>query len=297
MIKLIRIEIVILILVLLCSCKTTNSDININTNQFQVPLLKGISDNPLLRISLNANDTISKTLVTSVEISLDGTDDLADFESLSIWCLGSDSSWKGKSQAVLFGKAESPASIVNFKGNQKIESKTSYFFVTGKIAKNANIYHKVNASCLKVTYNDNTFSEPVSKERQRKQRIGVAVRKHMDDNVHTYRIPGLTTTNNGTLLSIYDIRRESSRDLQGDIDIGLSRSTDGGNTWEPMRIGLDMGEWGNLPEKFNGVSDACILVDKNSDKIFLAGLGMHGVLMKKESGRKGSQRKARHGTT
>ncbi|HKK09454.1 MAG TPA: sialidase family protein, partial [Bacteroidales bacterium] len=152
------------------------------------------------------------------------------------------------------------------------------FFVTGKIAKNANIYHKVNASCLKVTYNDNTFSEPVSKERQRKQRIGVAVRKHMDDNVHTYRIPGLTTTNNGTLLSIYDIRRESSRDLQGDIDIGLSRSTDGGNTWEPMRIGLDMGEWGNLPEKFNGVSDACILVDKNSNKIFLAGLWMHGVI-------------------
>jgi sialidase-1 len=45
-----------------------------------------------------------------------------------------------------------------------------------------------------------------------------------------------------------------------------------------MRIGLDMEEWGNLPEKFNGVSDACILVDKNSDKIFLAGLWMYGVL-------------------
>jgi len=39
-----------------------------------------------------------------------------------------------------------------------------------------------------------------------------------------------------------------------------------------------MGEWGNLPQKFNGVSDGCILVDRNSDKIFVAGLWMHGVL-------------------
>jgi sialidase-1 len=104
------------------------------------------------------------------------------------------------------------------------------------------------------------------------------LRQHGDDNVHTCRIPGLATTNSGTLLAVYDARRESSRDLQGNTDIAVSRSTTGGNTWEPMRIGLDMGEWGNLPEKFNGVSDACILVDKNSDNIFLAGLWMYGVL-------------------
>src|SRR3546814_7799977 len=41
---------------------------------------------------------------------------------------------------------------------------------------------------------------------------------------------------------------------------------------------MDMGEWGGLPEKFNGVSDACILVDQNSDAIYIAGLWMYGVL-------------------
>jgi len=45
-----------------------------------------------------------------------------------------------------------------------------------------------------------------------------------------------------------------------------------------MRIVLDMREWGGLPQKFNGVSDACILVDRNSENIFVAGLWMHGVL-------------------
>jgi sialidase-1 len=98
--------------------------------------------------------------------------------------------------------------------------------------------------------------------------------------VDTYRIPGLATTNNGTLLAIYDIRRESSRDLQGDIDIGLSRSIDGGNSWEPMQTVLDMDEWGGLPEKFNGVSDANILVDKSNNTVFVTGLWMYGVLDK-----------------
>ena len=39
-----------------------------------------------------------------------------------------------------------------------------------------------------------------------------------------------------------------------------------------------MKEWGNLPEKYNGVSDACILVDEKTGAIYVAGLWMHGVL-------------------
>jgi sialidase-1 len=45
-----------------------------------------------------------------------------------------------------------------------------------------------------------------------------------------------------------------------------------------MQIVLDMKEWGNLPEKYNGVSDACILTDENSGDIYVAGLWMYGVL-------------------
>ena len=36
--------------------------------------------------------------------------------------------------------------------------------------------------------------------------------------------------------------------------------------------------WGGLPEKYNGVSDACILVDEKTGDIYVAGLWMHGVL-------------------
>ncbi len=98
------------------------------------------------------------------------------------------------------------------------------------------------------------------------------------DSVNTYRIPALCTTNEGTLLAAYDCRYENSRDLQGHIDIGLSRSTDRGATWEPMRIVLDMGEWGGLPEKFNGVSDPCLLTDTKTGRVWIGALWMHGIL-------------------
>ena len=110
------------------------------------------------------------------------------------------------------------------------------------------------------------------------QRPYVVVRAPGQDSVHTSRIPGIATTPAGTLLAIYDARYDSSRDLQGRMAIGLSRSTDGGRIWEPMRIVLERSTWGGLPAKYNGVSDACILVDSLHGKIYVAGLWMHGLL-------------------
>src|SRR5690606_32054066 len=136
---------------------------------------------------------------------------------------------------------------------------------------------RIGGACKEVSFNDTTVTSS-QRGKSIKQRIGVALRRHQQDGIHTSRIPGLATTNRGTLLAIFDARYESARDLQGHMDIGLHRSTDGGNTWEPLQVAMDMGEWGGLPQKFNGVSDACILVDKNSDAIYIAGLWMHGVI-------------------
>lgn len=58
--------------------------------------------------------------------------------------------------------------------------------------------------------------------------MAVGVRHAGDDGSAAFRIPGLVTTNKGTLLGVYDVRYNSSVDLQEHIDIGLSRSTDGG---------------------------------------------------------------------
>lgn len=108
-------------------------------------------------------------------------------------------------------------------------------------------------------------------------RWGVSVRQHGDDGVYAYRIPGLVTTPAGTLLGVYDVRHRTSLDLQEHIDIGLSRSTDGGRTWEPMRIIMDMGCWGGLPEAQNGIGDPSILVDDRTGEVFVVAAWTHGL--------------------
>lgn len=250
---------------------------NLKIKQLQIPVLKSKSHSPILQFSLNsANDFEIKNVTLSFKESAD----LADIESISIFDLGQDSSWQVEKGKLL---VQSPLIKVecSIKLSVPLAKGQHFFMVTVKLSDKAPLEHFIAAELKQVQLSDSKAIIPSEKPKALKQRIGIALRKGGDDGVVRYRIPGLAKTNDKSLLAIYDIRRDNGRDLQGDIDIGVSRSTDGGNTWEPMRIGLDMGEFGGLPQKFNGVSDACILVDKNSDVIYLAGCWMYGVIDEK----------------
>lgn len=107
--------------------------------------------------------------------------------------------------------------------------------------------------------------------------MGVGVRHAGDDNSAAFRIPGLVTTNKGTLLGVYDVRYNSSVDLQEHVDVGLSRSTDGGKTWEKMRLPLAFGEFGGLPAGQNGVGDPSILVDTKTNNVWVVAAWTHGM--------------------
>ncbi|MBR5255388.1 MAG: exo-alpha-sialidase [Bacteroidales bacterium] len=116
----------------------------------------------------------------------------------------------------------------------------------------------------------------VKEDGNRRHRLARKVRDGGDDGVNAYRIPGLVTTKKGTLVGVYDIRHANSRDLQGDIDIGVSRSTDGGRTWGPMIVAIDLGEWGGLPQELNGVGDPCILLDEVTGDLLVFAAWTHG---------------------
>lgn len=69
---------------------------------------------------------------------------------------------------------------------------------------------------------------------QATDRSVVIIHRQGEQDCHTFRIPAIARTNSGTLLAVYDMRYNSRRDLQGHMDIGLSRSTDHNALPEPV---------------------------------------------------------------
>lgn len=101
------------------------------------------------------------------------------------------------------------------------------------------------------------------------------VRSSGQDGVHTYRIPGLATTPKGTLIAVFDVRHRNGADLPGDIDVGMMRSTDDGETWQPMQRIMDFGA--AVPDsRGNGVGDPAVLVDQKTGHIFVVALWSKG---------------------
>ncbi len=231
--------------------------------------------------------------VKQLTFSLRGTDDLADIDSLRLFYSGdkqpaeldqirSGINFLGDRQAVLagltgtpFGLLTRPFASVTFDGGQVLRKGKNVFWLSCTLRAGASLDHKVDAHCTAVVTNEGKVAPKDATPGIRK-RIGVSLRKYYDDGVHTSRIPALATTPKGTLLCVYDMRRRKRRDLQEHIDIGLNRSTDGGQTWEPVRVIMDMGEYGGLPQEQNGCSDPGIVVDQKTGEIFCAGVWMWG---------------------
>jgi len=251
--------------------KLTNG-VLLKVDQYQVPVLRGSEQNPVLHLTLiPVEDNIP--ILKEIEINMEGQYGLRNIKSVRMHIVDSKNNTTLSEQ---FGVELNPENKLVFKDHRVIED-TIQLVLSIQLKDTADLLNSYRVSCEKILTTEG-MAEPDSSFSPLTLREGLGLRNHMDDNVHTYQIPSITTTSTGTLLAIYDIRHDSARDLQGNVDIGLSRSTDGGNTWEPMQKVLDMGEWGGLPEKFNGVSDACILVDKNTNTIYVAGLWMHGVI-------------------
>jgi sialidase-1 len=255
------------------------------------PILIDHDVNILLHVTIDVKQ--SNVQVNSLDFSLNGTEDLNDIESLQLFYAGDKSSeeldksrsginFKGDRKAYAaklisnsFGKKLKTASQMTFTGNQLLRPGKNIFWLSCKLNPNANLSHKVDALCKQIKTSSGNI-QPVDQSPNIRKRIGFALRKHDDDGVHTTRIPAITRTPKGTLLAVYDLRIDKRRDLQENIDIGLSRSTDAGQTWEPVRVIMDMGDYGGLPQSQNGCSDPAIIVDQNTGEIICAAVWMWG---------------------
>lgn len=210
--------------------------------------------------------------LTSLTFSMTGTDDFSDIELVEVLPSGGEGAFP---PAVVFGRPERAAAVVTFSGDWLLQPGANDFWLSCRLRETAGLTRRVGATCVQVvTTAGEVAADPLVPSVRR--RIGVALRKHYDDGVHTHRIPVLATTTQGTLLAAYDLRRGAARDLQGDIDIGLSRSTDGGQHWARPQVIMDMGEYGYQQQEENGCSDPGMIVDRETGEIFCFAVWMHG---------------------
>lgn len=241
---------------------------------FTLPVLVGSERSPIAKLRIETTGQLNPRSVSTVQLTLEGTSNEADIASLSLLLTNNlDSLSNARTLATLQGPfaADSPLTIP-CSDDALLDEGEHGLWVVCRLSERADIDRRVGIRVLNVSFSDG------SKHRLNAgpsiQRLGVAVRQAGEDQVHTFRIPGLATTRQGTLIGVYDVRWRGGGDLPGDIDVGMSRSTDGGRTWEPMRIIMDLGrdpKW-----NYDGVGDPAVLVDQKTGVIWVAATWSHG---------------------
>ena len=159
---------------------------------------------------------------------------------------------------------------------QRMTGGVNYYWVSVRMKSDTPLPAKLRASVAEAVVNGKNV--PVAdRTPDVVRRMGYGVRHAGDDHSKAYRIPGLVTTNAGSLIGVYDVRWNSSVDLQERIDIGVSRSTDKGQTWEPMRIAMSFSDTDGLPSGQNGAGDPAVLVDENTGTVWAVAVWTHGM--------------------
>lgn len=266
-----------LIVTIVLICGTVSlyaaSDITVAVKRPVIPILSHKPSNPAIRLDIKGKTDFT---INQLELSINETIYPNDIANIAIYRADD------KGHIDITSVIDSTLSIskkIVFKSEFRSLNDSVALWVSVTLKDKIHLNNHIMINCIQLI-TDKGKAVIIDPTPDKWLRPGVAVRQQGQDGVICSRIPGLVTGKDGTLLAIYDARWNSARDLQGNIDIALQRSFDKGVTWQPMQIILDMGEWDGLPQKFNGVSDACILVDDTSGDLYVAALWMHGVLDK-----------------
>jgi sialidase-1 len=238
----------------------------------KVPVFRERENKGLVRLTLEVQENTEPLELTSVELFFEQSGDPTVLKSISAEYYPADDE---NAVPVHFGMTQTVGQKSKINGKGFIEPGNQVISLDFQIREDALLEKSFRIEKVRLTFKGAGKTDLVNED-SFAFRPGIVLRAAGQDNCDTYRIPGIITTGKGTLIAVYDNRYNNSKDLQEDVDVGMSRSTDGGQTWEPMRVIMDMGEWGGRPERLNGIGDPSILYDPNTGTIWVAALWMSG---------------------
>ena len=233
------------------------------------PVMLRAVDQPVMGFEVSSEGNLDAPALESITLELmDGTR-ATDIAAISVM---HDSNTNKEKLVIKIASIEKISTRMTIPVQQKIIAEEGPYWLAVTMKDQSSIDGRVRFALREVSIGGRTF--PLRDAVSVPQRIGVAVRKRGDDKSKFYRIPGLARSKKGTLLAVYDVRYHHAGDLPADIDIGISRSTDGGQSWGPMIIAIDQGR--DPSHSFDGVGDPAILCDEVTGRLWVAGLWSHG---------------------
>jgi hypothetical protein len=230
---------------------------------------------PLLNVQVAG--AAAPLAVTNLTFTLDGTTDLAEVATLKLCFTGMSSEYRPLNPlATLTGPF---TGSLAFNLSQPLSHGVNHFWIAVEPKRSAKWGHRLDAAVVGVGVTDGVRTPVVGAPPEfltlGNNYLSTVVRRRGDEGVNTYRIPALVTSTNGTLIAAFDIRHDSAGDLPANVDVGVMRSTDNGNTWGPMLKALDFDR--NVPgSSGNGVGDPTLLVDRVTGAIWVAALWSYG---------------------
>lgn len=237
------------------------------------PVFAERTENDLVRLMFTITGDNESVSLKSIRVNFSDDSTPKWLSALTIWYTGMDSVVPLRE---MLATCVEPSARTKLKCNLPVAAGKHAFLLDFRAKPDADPAGRLIIQSVVFKFSNGSSARYEAKPEDPLLRFGKIVRAAGQDGADTYRIPGLVTTNEGTLVAVYDIRYNNSKDLQEDIDIGMSRSTDGGRTWEPMKVIMDMGEYGGLPQNLNGIGDPCILYDHTTGTLWVAALWMSG---------------------
>jgi sialidase-1 len=234
----------------------------------RTPILIGKSDVPLYSLKLNMEKTGKKAILRKVILYFTAGSQPD--------CIASISLVDTKTKQPLFASSKSIGLKTSLPVSYNMSEGENLLSLNFTLKEDANLTKCFGIKDIQLTFSDHQTIK-VTPDSKFVFRPAQLLRAAGQDKVDTYRIPGLVTTSYGTLIAVYDKRYNNSKDLQEDIDIGMSRSTDGGKSWQPMKVIMDMGEYGGRSQQLNGTGDPCVLYDSKTHTLWVAALWMSGL--------------------
>lgn len=234
------------------------------------PLLIGLDNNPLVQVRVYVPAKSGAIQYRGIHATLD-QNGLQAIDEISVYHSGNEPTYNDKNR--IANMQPSRASLV-IPIELNLQPGLHYIWLTAKLKSSANQDKPIQFTLNKIVEagNKSSFVEKTGKGFVITKKAGYALKKIWEDSIHSYRIPGIATTDKGTLIAVYDNRYKHSGDLPANIDVGMSRSTDGGRSWEPMKVIMDMG----APHANNGIGDPAVLFDPVNKRIWVAALWSKG---------------------